>query len=221
MNIRVLASIAGLVTCVLLATTATRQRQVNELQAEQKELLSKVESARTERDAQPATLQQIPVPPELLRLRSEVSRLMEQRTALEPVKRENEVLRAKLNQLDTNASALPPDYIRKKDAQWVGMATPENTLQSFLWAIHNRKPEAVLQLLAPTEASIAFSNQFYLHHEEFFDQAPIPDARAADKKILDDGTVVLKVEFLPTLEESSSTEIRFQNRNGEWKMDLR
>ena len=44
---------------------------------------------------------------------------------------------------------LPPGYIRKSEARMVGYSTPDDTLQSFLWAIQNRDLTNVLQALAP------------------------------------------------------------------------
>ena len=75
--------------------------------------------------------------PELLRLRSEVTRLTERRRELQGVRAENERLRAQLASRTHNGlrgSQSPPGYIRKSEARMVGLNTPEDTLQTLLWA---------------------------------------------------------------------------------------
>lgn len=225
MNTRVLTVLAGVAACGLLLKSGLKQREMNQLRVEQQKLILEIESTRMApiggTAEEQTSLQHVPAPAELLRLRGEVSQLMERQKALAYVRSENEALRAKLNRRATNSASVPFDYIRKRDAQWVGMNTPENTLQSFLWAIHNRKPDAILQLLAPTEASLQFSNHFSLNHDEFFDSAAIPGARATSKQTLSDGSVLFKIEFVPGESNFPGSDIRFQNYNGEWKMDLR
>ena len=95
------------------------------------------------------------VTPELLRLRSEVTRLAERRRELASVRREKERLRAELASRSTNGAAayrFPPDYVRKSEARMVGYNTPEDTLQSLLWAVRNRDLTNVLQAYVPETA---------------------------------------------------------------------
>jgi len=95
------------------------------------------------------------VTPELLRLRSEVTRLAERRRELASVRGENERLRAELAGRSTNGAAgyrFPPDYVRKSEARMVGYNTPEDTLQSLLWAVRNRDLTNVLQAYVPETA---------------------------------------------------------------------
>ena len=93
--------------------------------------------------------------PELLRLRSEVTRLTERRRELATVRGENERLRGEILSRSTNGAAayrFPPDYVRKSEARMVGYKTPEDTLQSLLWAIRNRDLTNVLQAYVPERA---------------------------------------------------------------------
>jgi hypothetical protein len=95
------------------------------------------------------------VTPELLRLRSEVTRLAERRRELASVRGENERLRAELASRSTNGAAayrFPPDYVRKSEARMVGYNTPEDTLQSLLWAVRNRDLTNMLQAYVPETA---------------------------------------------------------------------
>ena len=55
----------------------------------------------------------------------------------------------------TNSSSgtLPPGYVRKRQARLVGYNTPEDTIQSFLWAVQNH--DAVRQILKVEPADAA------------------------------------------------------------------
>ena len=93
--------------------------------------------------------------PELLRLRSEVTRLTERRRELAGVRAENERLRAQLASRGTNGPGgfqLPPGYMRKRDARMVGFNTPDDTLQTLLWAVQNHDLTNVLQAFTPEQA---------------------------------------------------------------------
>ena len=48
---------------------------------------------------------------------------------------------------------LPPGYVRKRDARLVGFNTPEDTLQSLLWAIQNHDLAKVLEAFTPDEVN--------------------------------------------------------------------
>src|SRR5437016_412548 len=66
---------------------------------------------------------------ELLRLRSEVTRLNARKRELAPVSQEAERLRARLASPQASwpgGVALPPGYVRKSQAQLAGYSTPEN-----------------------------------------------------------------------------------------------
>src|SRR5205814_6918127 len=90
-------------------------------------------AAATPSDAPPVSL-------ELLRLRNDVARLAGRRRELAGVRAENERLSVQLAARGTNSSVrtgLPPNYMRKAQARLVGYNTPEETVQSFLWAVQN------------------------------------------------------------------------------------
>jgi len=84
----------------------------------------------------------------LLRLRNEVSRLTGRKRELTGALTENESLRAQLARRATNSPAgtgLPAGYIRKNQAKMAGYNTPEDTIQSLLWALNNRDFPNLLQ----------------------------------------------------------------------------
>src|SRR5262249_47305005 len=108
-------------------------------------------TASTEGQAETGTEQE----GELLRLRSEVTRLSARKRELAAVAEENQRLKAQLENSRTNGQAsslLPACYIHKAQAQFAGYATPENTFQSFLWALRSHDVAVLLQSLTPDAA---------------------------------------------------------------------
>jgi len=163
------------------------------------------------------------VTPELLRLRSEVTRLTERRNELAGVRAENDRLRAQLASRGTNGPGgfqLPPGYLRRSQAQMVGFNTPENTLQTLLWAIQNHDLTNLLQTLTPdrveqmrtrvdqTNESIA---DFFHNAAGFIGMGIL--SRTQDTQ---DGSIVLEVEVIPG---TPHEKITFRQVNGEWKID--
>lgn len=162
------------------------------------------------------------VTPELLRLRSEVTRLSDRKRELASVSSENERLRAQLASRGTNISGgvrLPPDYIRKSEARLVGYNRPEDTLQSLLWALQSRDLTNVLQAFTPERAE-SLLNEITSGHkssDEFFrNAAALPGMRVVNRTTdTNDGSVALQVEIFPGMEGSR---IPFRQQNGEWKI---
>ena len=155
---------------------------------------------------------------ELLQLRSQVSRLTEQKRELANARLENDRLRAQLASRGTNTPTdkpLPPDYIRKSQAQWVGMNTPENTLQSFLWALQNRDLTNLLQLLTP-EARQQLTAQMGDSPERFFNEvAVLPGMRLFNQQQMPDGSIAADLEVMPG---ADSSRVVFRLIDGQWKM---
>ena len=108
--------------------------------------------------------------------------------------------------------------MRKAQAQMVGYTTPENTLQSFLWAIQNHDLNAMLRALTPesaqrVQAQVQSSDN---GTEDFFKNAgALPGMAIKSREDLPDGTVQLQVEIGPGL---PGEKVRMQIFNGEWKM---
>jgi hypothetical protein len=227
--------LSGLLVLVCLAAVWgvwSQQNQLARLRAEQQQVMAQV-AAKTERSVSPGTSDTgdassvtpppaLVVTPELLRLRSEVTRLSERRRELAGERAENERLRAQLASRGTNAAGgirLPSDYIRSSEAQLVGFSTPENTLQSMLWAMHNHDLTNLLQAFEPEKAErfrtrVSQSPQAV---EEFFSQARVLVGMRVVRRqpATGDGSIALEVEIIP---DASGPAITFRQFEGQWKI---
>jgi hypothetical protein len=162
------------------------------------------------------------VTPELLRLRSEVTRLTERRNGLAGVRAENDRLRAQLASWGTNGPGgfqLPPGYLRRSQAQMVGFNTPENTLQTLLWAIQNHDltnqllaltPDRVEQMRTRVDQTNESIAEFFHDAAGFIGMGVL--SRTQDTQ---DGSIVLEVEVIPG---TPHEKITFRQVNGEWKI---
>jgi hypothetical protein len=145
---------------------------------------------------------------ELLRLRSQAGRLADRKRELTSVRAEYEQLRAQVAARGTNISTLPPGYVRENEAQWVGQNTPENAMQSYLWAVKNRDAASLQRLLSP-EANESFPKS---------GRSSMPGFRIVGKESLPDGGVELKIEVLPGGGVGS---VLLRQFAGEWKLDVK
>jgi hypothetical protein len=162
------------------------------------------------------------VTPELLRLRSEVTRLIERRRELASVRGENERLRAELASRSTNGAAayrFPPDYVRKSEARMVGYNTPEDTLQSLLWAIRNRDLTNVLRAYVPESAHFLqtmLQKQGRSIEDEWSDETLAFGMRfVREKTNAQTGTLFVVGEMAPGV---SGPCFYLRQTNGEWKI---
>jgi hypothetical protein len=232
MKPRVLFS--GALAVVCLATlwgVWGQRRQLTDLRAEQRQLLAKLatsadraaapvaaETGATGRETPPAASA---VSLELLGLRSEVTRLTARRRELANARTENERLRAQVASQGTNSSAasrLPLGYVRKTEARMAGYNTPEDTIQSFLWAVQNHDFTNLLQALTTERAQ---QLQATVHNsgrstEDFFQ-----DARALvgmgilKREQQADGSIETEVEVIPGF---PPMKMLFRRIDGQWKM---
>lgn len=232
MNRRVLLS--GLLVLVCVATLWgiwSQQNQLADLRAEgqqiQAQLAGRADSSASTGVADiggagsvaPPTLA---VTPELLRLRSEVTRLTERRRELAGVRADNERLRAQLARRGTNGPAgfqLPPGYVRRSEARMVGYSTPDDTLQSLLWAIQNHDLTNALQAFAPerTENLRAKAGETPESIEEFFSEAAgLVGVRIVNREQdASDGSLTVQVEVVPG---EPGPRITFRQINGQWRI---
>jgi hypothetical protein len=227
----VLSGLLVLVCVAALWGIWRQQNQLASLRAEQQQMQAQMaagadSSAPNETPdpggAGPVATPTLVVTPELLRLRSEVTRLTERRRELAGERAENERLRAQLASRGTNAAGgirLPPGYIRRSEARNMGYTTPENTLQTFLWAIHNRDLTNFLQTLAPDTAEKfrAQAGQSGESIEEFFNQARgiVGMCVVNRKPESSDGSISLEVEVVPG---ASGPRITFRQFDGQWRI---
>jgi hypothetical protein len=210
-----------------------QQAQLGSLRAEHQQLLAQL-TVRERNPASPGTAQVAPasspigppplVPtPELLRLRNEVSLLAERRRGLEAVRAENARLQAQLAARGTNgpgSSQSLTGYVFRSQARLVGYNTPEDTVQSLLWAVQNHDVTNLLQALTPELAQkirgeLGESNRPIA--EVFRQCTSFPGVGIVGRRYnTNHGTVLLQVEFVPGL---SGTEISLRQTNGQWKIE--
>jgi hypothetical protein len=156
---------------------------------------------------------------ELLHLRAEVTRLTQRRQALANVRAENDQLLKQVASRTTNAapsSKLLPGFIRKAEARMVGYNTPQDTLQTFLWAVQNRDTNALLQVLTPESAQTLTSKIEQGENPlEGLWTAPIIGMAIMEQRQMPDGTLEAKVGVTADIPPQP---IIFRQINGQWKM---
>lgn len=216
---------------VLMATVAMvgrQHQQVSELRSLAQELQSRTEALTNETPAAPEASQ--PVGPathagpslELLRLRSQVGQLERRKRELAGVTEETKKLQAQLTSKATNGTGgvpLPAGYIRKSAAKFTGLGTPEDSLQSFLWAVEHRDLPTLTQCFDPESAKdIAARLEREGSTEEFWKEAGIlPGLLITGREQKADGTIVLSVQIVPD-DETAKTKMRFRQFNGNWRL---
>ena len=204
-----------------------QQREVSRLRGEQRRLLAKLDSdnagpgtsAQSGSAVDSAEARTSSSSPELLQLRNEVTTLTQRRRALEGVTEENERLRAQLASSQNNSAGFVQGYIRKTQAKLVGYATPEATMQSFLWAVQNRDVATMLRAVTPESAQqlqnmMRDSNQA---EDMFRGMAAFVGMGEVSRTPQPDGSLELSVQILPNLPPQP---VRFRQVGGEWKMDF-
>jgi hypothetical protein len=227
MNTRSLTIAVSTVLLLLLIIVAGAQnRRASTLHAQELALLTQPNETApaAEPDAVTATrdgdLPSASASPELLQLRSQVGQLMQRRRELLSVRAENEQLRGRVSARNTSATnALPADYIRRKQARWMGQNTPENTLESFLWAIQNRSITNIESLLTPRSAA-QFTQTIAAQGDALFNEsAMLPGMRIASQKRQPDGTIEATIEIIPG-QSNSGGPLIFRMIDGQWKLDF-
>jgi hypothetical protein len=222
MNSRNLFASLSVIFCLgsLWATLAQRQ-QLSSLRAERARLATQgaaedqnsVPVAPPEGATEHNAVQEPAVSPELLRLRNQVTQLSRRQRELAHVPKENEQLRAQLGTGGTNVASgtrLPLGFIRKSQAKLLGYNTPENTLQSFLWALQNRDETNLLHAFTPATAQ-----QMVGRTEAFFKATDVlPGLALRGREELPDDSVELQVEMAPGI----PLKFKLQQLNGEWKL---
>lgn len=223
MKTSVLAAAISILAMALIAGAGWQQRNLTELRAKHQQIISELEKPQDSSEATQIPIES-PIDPsahvELMRLRNEVTQLMQRKQALNNIESEHQRLQVQISGRGTNSNTLPAGYILRRDAKWMGMNTPENTLQSFLWAIQNRNAETLFQLLTPEDAKQLKDqiDESGKGPEEFFIASP-PGARSLQQTNLSDGSIEMEVEFLPGV-SGGNIKVRFHRLDGGWRMDL-
>jgi len=150
----VIITILILATLMVLRVGLVQRHELFTLRREQQRLLDQLNAHQSLSTSKvPVIMVNLPVSRELLQLRNRVNMLTHRNRELAGVQSENERLRLLITERQTNGpTALPPGYIRRSQARMVGYNTPQDTLQSFLWAIKNHDTTNVLLALTPEQA---------------------------------------------------------------------
>jgi hypothetical protein len=222
MSARKLLTIALTATCIAaLWSIFAEGRQLSELRAEQKRLEApNPETNNRVMEIAASPLVTPEVPRELLQLRAEVARLSAQQRELASARPENERLRIQVENRRTNstgAKGIGTLYTRKSDARWVGYSTPENTLQSFFWAVHNHDMTKFLETLDPEKAD-RFKERVLGSSstaDEFFKSFPPGFAIVGRREDPNDGSMRLDVQIIPDMPPEPFV---FRQIAGQWKL---
>ena len=232
MNRRNLLTVLAVAACLASGWGVWRQREeLTTLRAEQARLEAPAESASEEpvaADSPPAESKAQETRPadtevsaSCCGLRNQVSQLSARQRELAGVATEADRLRAQLALQQTNTPAgarLAPGYIQKAEARLVGYATPEDTVQSFLWALQQRNFTNLLQTMTPEVAQKlqTMVEQSGRSSEEFFkDSEVLPGLAIRGRENLPDGSVQLQVEMVPGVPPEK---FLVRNVNGQWKL---
>lgn len=218
-------SLGVAVGATMVVAVFLRQNRVTTLKAERAQILARLADPAavppTVAPAAPLNFKQNSHSPsiELLQLRAEVTRLGNRKRELANAQVESERLHGQLATRGTNAPSgvpLPPGYLRKSEARNVGYATPENTIQSLLWAIKNRDSLSLLQAFVPENAKQLKERMKSLSStEDFFKEYEVlPGMHVLGKEAGADGAEVLTIEFMPGVAE----QLTFQQFEGQWKL---
>lgn len=156
---------------------------------------------------------------ELMQLRAEVTRLTARKRELANVGETSARLRAQLDSPQTNSDSIPipPGYIRRSYAQFRGFSTPEASLESWLWALHNHDFTNMLRALSPDQPQ-HFQARMAVKDKpaDFFKETDIlPGLAIQSRREMPDGSVELQVFIAPNMPPQN---MHFHLLNGEWKM---
>jgi hypothetical protein len=110
-------------------------------------------------------------------------------------------------------------------ASWnfAGYATPEATVQSYMWAASQGNAESVLACLDPDSDTAKKIKSDILAHPEALAKAPeqsqnVNDFRILSSEILSGNEVNLTVTMTIKGVEGPPGKMRLRNANGEWKL---
>jgi hypothetical protein len=221
MSARLIITPLIIITCCgFLAATFRQTRELLHLRAQEHALLTPAEtSAESSPSTQNGTAAAPEVSTELLQLRNEVSQLKRRRDELAAAKAENQRLRSQLSSRPkTNAGSLVPGYIRKTQAQFVGYSTPENTVQSFLWAIKSKDPARLLQAFTP-EAAQHFQAEMKRTGDgnSFFEEATaLVGLGIVSNEPVEPGVIKIGLQVVPEL---PTMHLPMRQIDNEWKLD--
>lgn len=153
---------------------------------------------------------------QLLRLRAEVARLRNAKITT-PVRR---ITPGTSQGTNTTVIPLPEGYRPAAQLRYAGFATPESTLESFLWAVRNHDTNVLLQILPP-EIAEKFSASLAKGEDNglFENAGKLPGFRVRSSRMLSDNNAELEIQIDPR-SESQAEKTSFERVDGAWKLDF-
>ena len=197
----------------------SQQRDLSELRAEQKRVLAQLaaEPNETSRPAAPPANNVTETGgsnPELLQLRSEITRLTQRKRELAGIPTEHDNLRARLAAYKSSDGAR---LLTASKARMMGYNSPEDTMESLLWAIQHGDLTNFVQAFAPEVAQAlpiqtpeAWTNAMNEFHQDF------TALRILGRQELPDGGVELRVNLVGR--DEAEQPLHFKQVNGQWKI---
>jgi small-conductance mechanosensitive channel len=210
--------VLGLVAIAAVFWVLSQQRDLAGLRAEQKRVLAQL-SAEPGENSRPAdqpadNVAETGSSPELLQLRSEITRLTQRKRELAGVEKEHEKLRASLA---AHVSQPGGRLLLSSTARMAGYNTPEDTMESLLWALQHGDFTNFLQAFSPEVAQVfpiqtqeAWTNAMNDFHEQFTGLSIL------GRRELPDGRVELTVKLAG--HDEAEQPLHFKQVNGQWKL---
>lgn len=161
---------------------------------------------------------------ELARLRNQVTRLRGEVKGLAALRHEHDSLTQRLATARANPgsplAALPPGFILRRTARNAGQASPEATVETFLWAVEHRDANALVQTLVP-ELGQRFAADLKREGASFWDGASkLPGLRIVESAAMPDGTMQLKLAIEPDGTADMQT-MKVRQVDGLWRLEMR
>jgi hypothetical protein len=153
---------------------------------------------------------------ELPKLRNEARQLRRKVEELDQLRSENQRLLAASKQTGIANASLPPDFIARASLADAGFGTPEATVQTIFWAATHGNIERVSQCELTPEPNVPDGEKEKLRESIKAELSQFPGFRVAEKKILNDDEVELKVQT--TAGGVVQKLVLKRTESGEWKI---
>jgi hypothetical protein len=213
----------------LIAWVGMRHREIWRLQHDTPEFAQLPRAAGVEAPSEPAPVStEAPLNTaelrELLSLRGEVNRLLQDKLRLAALEAENARLKSAIvaTASDTNRVPVPENYITANHARFLGFATPADALESFLWSLQNRDTNVLFQALTPAFAKSLAEDPSHRGPEGFFDNVSkiLPGFFINSVVENADGTASAEVQIDPANPAMTQKLPLERDEQGAWRLPL-
>ena len=217
---KVVTALLGVVCLAAVFGVLTQERELTSLRAEQEHVLAQLAADPNEGSrpaAQPAekATESPGSNPEVLQLRSEITRLTQRTHELAGVAAEHDKLRA---EIAAHKAGGEPRLLLPSKARMAGYNTPEDTLETVLWALEHRDFTNFIQAFSPEIARalpIQTEDGWSKAMDEFHEQ--FGGLSILNRKELPDGRVELTVQLAG--HQEAEQPLHLKQVNGQWKFE--